>query len=74
MKRLYENAKKVQVWLGADTEEHKTATTVDAVQKISEFLCEKLDISIDHHVVGLIPTRSYFSRRALSSPCPMSST
>ncbi|KAH8714833.1 heterokaryon incompatibility protein-domain-containing protein [Phaeosphaeriaceae sp. PMI808] len=52
MKRIYENAQRVQVWLGLDTEDHQAATAVKSIQVVSDFLCDKLGISIEKHTVG----------------------
>jgi hypothetical protein len=52
MKRIYEKAQSVQVWLGPDTEDHQARTAVDSIQIISDFLCDKLGISIEEHTVG----------------------
>ncbi|KAF1992784.1 hypothetical protein P154DRAFT_595250 [Amniculicola lignicola CBS 123094] len=52
MKRIYENAKRVQVWLGPDTEDHQAAAAVKSIQVVSDFLCDKLGISIEEHTVG----------------------
>jgi hypothetical protein len=45
MKRIYENAQSVQIWLGSDTEDHLAATAVKSIETVSDFLCDKLGIS-----------------------------
>jgi hypothetical protein len=52
MKRIYEKAQAVQVWLGPDTDDHQAATAVQSIQTISDFLCDKLGISILEHTPG----------------------
>jgi hypothetical protein len=52
IKRIYENAQNVHIWLGADTDDHDAAMAVNAIRTASDFLCDKLDISTEEHRVG----------------------
>jgi hypothetical protein len=47
MERFYENAQNVHIWLGADIKDHDAAAAVNASRTDSNFLCDKLDISIE---------------------------
>lgn len=47
MRRIYESAKGVVIWLGPDNEARQAALAVDAVCQITNFLCKKLGISLD---------------------------
>jgi hypothetical protein len=46
MRKIYENARLVLSWLGPDTEDHQAVAAFDSIQKISNFLCQKLSVSI----------------------------
>ncbi|KAF4487803.1 HET-domain containing protein [Fusarium agapanthi] len=45
MRKIYENAKTVLIWLGPDTPENDAETAINSIRLISEFLRQKLDIS-----------------------------
>ena len=47
IKRIYKNAQNVHIWLGADIKDHDAAAAVNASRTDSNFLCDKLDISIE---------------------------
>jgi hypothetical protein len=70
MKRIYENAQKVQIWLGADTEDHDAATAVNAIRIVSDFLCDELGISIEEHRVGEDTYQEYLLKRRADVPLP----
>lgn len=44
MRRIYESAKAVVIWLGPDDEDKKAATAIGSVRQITNFLCRTLDI------------------------------
>jgi Heterokaryon incompatibility protein (HET) len=46
MRKIYQNAKTVLVWLGPDTQEHQAKVAIDSILTISDFLCRKLGISV----------------------------
>ncbi len=46
MRKIYENAKAVLIWLGPDTQEHQAEVAIDSILTISDFLCQKLGISV----------------------------
>ncbi|CAN9260775.1 unnamed protein product [Alternaria alternata] len=70
MKRIYENAQEVQIWLGADTEDRDAATAINAIQIVSDFLCDKLGISIEEHRVGEDTYQEYLLKRRADVPLP----
>ncbi|PNP79445.1 hypothetical protein FNYG_07280 [Fusarium nygamai] len=45
MRKIYENAKTVLIWLGPDTAENDAETAIHSIRLISEFLGQKLGIS-----------------------------
>ncbi|KAL5587113.1 hypothetical protein FOVSG1_012249 [Fusarium oxysporum f. sp. vasinfectum] len=45
MRKIYENARTVLIWLGPDTPENDAETAINTVHLISEVLCQKLGIS-----------------------------
>ncbi|KAF5538732.1 het-domain-containing protein [Fusarium phyllophilum] len=45
MRKIYENAKTVLIWLGPDTPENDAETAMNSIRLISEFLYQKLGIS-----------------------------
>lgn len=45
MRKIYERAKIVLIWLGPDTPKNDAETAINAIRLISEFLCQKLGIS-----------------------------
>lgn len=48
MRKIYENSTRVLIWLGADDSDQPHAKiAVEEIHRISDFLCEKLGISID---------------------------
>ncbi|KAI8723093.1 HET domain-containing protein [Fusarium sp. LHS14.1] len=47
MRKIYENAKTVLVWLGPNTQGNDAEIAIDSIRTISEFLCQKLGISTD---------------------------
>ena len=46
MRKIYEKAKTVLSWLGPGTQDHQEVAAVDSIRKISNFLCQKLSVSI----------------------------
>jgi hypothetical protein len=70
MKRIYENAQKVQVWLGPDNDQHFAATAVDSIRIVSDFLCDKLGISIEEHTVGDDTYQEYLLKHRFDVPLP----
>jgi hypothetical protein len=46
MKKIYQNAKTVLIWLGPDTEKNKARVAIESLLTISDFLCQKLGISV----------------------------
>ena len=46
MRRIYESAKAVLIWIGPDTQEHQAKVAVNSVLLISDFICKQLGISI----------------------------
>jgi hypothetical protein len=46
MRKIYENAKAVLIWLGPDTQEHQAKVAIDSIITISDFLCQRLGISV----------------------------
>ncbi|KAG9191302.1 hypothetical protein G6011_09390 [Alternaria panax] len=60
----------VQVWLGPDTEDHDAATAVNAIRTVSDFLCDKLGISIQEHRVGEDTYQEYLLKHRADVPLP----
>ena len=46
MRRIYQRAKGVVIWLGPDTADHMAKKATDSVRRISDLLCKKLDLQI----------------------------
>jgi len=46
MRKVYQNARTVLIWLGPDTKDHQAEVAVDSILIISNFLCQKLGISV----------------------------
>ena len=46
MRKIYQNAKTVLIWLGPDTQEHQAEVAIDSILTISDFLCQKLGVSV----------------------------
>lgn len=46
MRKIYQNAKAVLIWLGPDTQEHQAKVAIGSIITISDFLCQKLGVSI----------------------------
>jgi hypothetical protein len=46
MRKIYENAKTVLIWLGPDTQEHQAKVAIDSILTISDFLCQRLGVSV----------------------------
>jgi hypothetical protein len=46
MLRIYQTAKAVLVWLGSDSQEHYAQFAIDSIRTISDFLCQKVGISV----------------------------
>lgn len=42
IREVYENAERVLMWLGPDTEDHQAETAIHSIVQISDFLCQKL--------------------------------
>jgi Heterokaryon incompatibility protein (HET) len=47
MRRIFETAKTVVIWLGPDNEVHQAPLAIDSVRQITHFLCRKLGISFE---------------------------
>ena len=45
MRRIYENAQAVLVWLGPETELDDARLATDSILTLSDYLCDKLDVS-----------------------------
>ena len=76
MRRIYENAKIVLSWLGPDTQEHQAVAAINSIVTISDFLCQKLGVSVsDLRSVGNIYQELVLKNRArlpLPSECEFS--
>lgn len=76
MRRIYENAKVVLSWLGPDTQENQAVAAINAIVTISDFLCQKLSVSVsDLRSVGNIYQELVLKNRArlpLPSECEFS--
>jgi Heterokaryon incompatibility protein (HET) len=46
MRKIYQNAKTVLIWLGPDTQEHQAQVAIESILTISDFLCQKLGVSV----------------------------
>lgn len=46
MKKIYENAKGVLIWIGTETQIYKSKDVIGAINTISKYLCHKLGISV----------------------------
>ena len=46
MKKIYQNVKTVLIWLGLDTEKNEARVVIKSLLIISDFLCQKLSISV----------------------------
>ena len=46
MLRIYQTAKAVLIWLGPDSLEHYAPFAIDSIRTISDFLCQKVGISV----------------------------
>src|SRR4051812_34096522 len=46
MRKIYQKAKTVLIWLGPDSEDQFAKVAVDSIIKISDFLCQKLGIPV----------------------------
>jgi len=46
MLRIYQTAKAVLVWLGPDSQEHYAQFAIDSIRTISDFICQKVGISV----------------------------
>ena len=44
MRRIYQNAEIIFSWLGPDTKDHQAVAAIDAITKVSDFFCRKLDM------------------------------
>ena len=76
MQRIYEKAKLVLSWLGPDTQEHHAVAAVNSILVISDFLCQKLGVSVsDLRSVGNIYQELVLKNRSrlpLPSECEFS--
>jgi hypothetical protein len=70
MKRIYENAHSVQVWLGPDTEDHQAATAVKPIRIVSDYLRDKLGISIEKPPAGDDTYQETLLKRRAELPLP----
>lgn len=46
MRRIYENAETIIIWLGPDSKAHRAGPAVEAISTLSTFLCDKLGVSL----------------------------
>ena len=46
MRKIYERAKTVLIWLGPDTQEHLAKIAIDSILTISDYLCQRLGFSV----------------------------
>ena len=46
MRKIYEKAKAVLIWLGPDSEDQQAGLAIDSINIISDFLCQKLGIPV----------------------------
>ena len=46
MRKIYQNAKTVLIWVGPDTEDHQARVAIDSIITISDFLCQKLRVPV----------------------------
>ncbi len=46
MRKIYEKAKAVLIWVGPDSDDHQAKVAIDSIITISNFLCEKLGIPV----------------------------
>jgi hypothetical protein len=46
MRKIYQNAKTVLIWLGPDTQGHQAEVAIDSILTMSDFLCQKLGVSV----------------------------
>ena len=46
MRKIYQKAKTILIWLGPDTQEHETEVTINLILTVSNFLCQKLGVSV----------------------------
>ncbi|KAF7547470.1 hypothetical protein G7046_g8990 [Stylonectria norvegica] len=45
MRKIYENAKSVLIWLGPDSSDDDAKLAIESLHTISDFLCKKLEVS-----------------------------
>lgn len=65
MQRIYKNAIIVLSWLGPDTQEHQAVAAINSIVTISDFLCQKLGVSVsDLRSVGNIYQELVLKNRA----------
>ena len=65
MRRIYQTAKTVLSWLGPDTQEHLAVVAINSIVSISDFLCQKLGVSVsDLRSVGNIYQELVLKNRA----------
>ena len=46
MRRIYQHAEKTLAWIGPDTQDHQAVAAIKAITEISDFLCQKLGVSV----------------------------
>lgn len=46
MRKIYQNAKAVLIWVGPDSEDHQARVAIDSIITISDFLCRELGIPV----------------------------
>ncbi|KAL3425519.1 heterokaryon incompatibility protein [Phlyctema vagabunda] len=46
MRKIYERAQAVLIWIGPDSDDHQAKTAIDSILTISDFLCRKLQIPV----------------------------
>ncbi|KAH9885052.1 heterokaryon incompatibility protein-domain-containing protein [Xylariomycetidae sp. FL2044] len=64
MRRVFEQAKTVLIWLGPDTEAKQASIALSSARRITEFLCQKIGISLEDLVAeNEVYTKIIFENR-----------